>query len=129
MGVLADVLHLFDVAAALSGCPGDRVVGGGDGADRPDRAVRTTGRRRVPAHPEVYGSGLSLVRDVVLLPHARARLLLDDAPADGGLRPAVRAGPVRPAGRRHPDSTSAPTRLAAAPGSWPETDVTALEAA
>jgi hypothetical protein len=26
----------------------------------------------------VYGSGLSLVRDVVLLPHARARLLLED---------------------------------------------------
>jgi hypothetical protein len=31
-----------------------------------------------PGHPEVYGSGLSVVRDVVLLPHARARLLLDD---------------------------------------------------
>jgi len=28
---------------------------------------------------KVYGSGLSLFRDVVLLPHARARLLLDDA--------------------------------------------------
>jgi hypothetical protein len=28
----------------------------------------------------VYGSGLSVVRDVVLLPHAKARLLLDDAP-------------------------------------------------
>jgi hypothetical protein len=28
----------------------------------------------------VYGSGLSVVRDVVLLPHARARLLLDDTP-------------------------------------------------
>src|SRR5262249_62096442 len=33
-----------------------------------------------PGHPEVYGSGLSLLRDVVLLPHARARLLLDDTP-------------------------------------------------
>ena len=33
-----------------------------------------------PGHPEVYGSGLSVVRDVVLLPHAKARLLLDDAP-------------------------------------------------
>ena len=33
-----------------------------------------------PGHAEVYGSGLSLVRDVVLLPHARARLLLDDTP-------------------------------------------------
>jgi hypothetical protein len=28
----------------------------------------------------VYGSGLSVVRDVVLLPHARARLLLEDTP-------------------------------------------------
>ena len=35
---------------------------------------------RGPGHPEVYGSGLSLLRDVVLLPHARARLLLDDVP-------------------------------------------------
>ena len=33
-----------------------------------------------PGHPEVYGSGLSVLRDVVLLPHARARLLLDDTP-------------------------------------------------
>jgi hypothetical protein len=33
-----------------------------------------------PGHPEVWGSGLSVVRDVVLLPHARARLLLDDTP-------------------------------------------------
>jgi hypothetical protein len=31
-----------------------------------------------PGHPEVYGSGLSVLRDVVLLPHAKARLLLDD---------------------------------------------------
>jgi hypothetical protein len=31
-----------------------------------------------PGHPEAYGSGLSLLRDLVLLPHARARLLLDD---------------------------------------------------
>ena len=28
----------------------------------------------------MYGSGLSVVRDVVLLPHAKARLLLDDVP-------------------------------------------------
>jgi hypothetical protein len=32
-----------------------------------------------PGHPEVYGSGLSLLRSLVLLPHARAKLLLDDA--------------------------------------------------
>ena len=40
VGVLAEVLHLFNVAAALNGGAGDRVVGRGDGADRPDRAVR-----------------------------------------------------------------------------------------
>ena len=33
-----------------------------------------------PGHPEIHGSGLSLLRGVVPLPHARARLLLDDAP-------------------------------------------------
>ena len=33
-----------------------------------------------PGHPEVYGSGLSVLRGVVLLPHARARMLLDDTP-------------------------------------------------
>ncbi len=31
-------------------------------------------------HAEVYGGGLSVLRDLVLLPHPRARLLLDDAP-------------------------------------------------
>jgi hypothetical protein len=33
-----------------------------------------------PGHPEVYGAGLGLVHNLVLLPHARARLLLDDHP-------------------------------------------------
>jgi len=33
-----------------------------------------------PGHAEVYGSGLSVLRDAVLLPHARARMLLDDTP-------------------------------------------------
>jgi hypothetical protein len=33
-----------------------------------------------PGHPEVYGSGLSLVRGVVPLPHARTRLMLADTP-------------------------------------------------
>ncbi len=31
-----------------------------------------------PGHPEVYASGLSVLRGIVPLPHARARLLLDD---------------------------------------------------
>jgi hypothetical protein len=33
-----------------------------------------------PGHPEIHGSGLSLLRGIVPLPHARARLLLDDVP-------------------------------------------------
>src|SRR5262249_38864654 len=33
-----------------------------------------------PGHPEVYGTGLSLLRNLVALPHASARLLLGDTP-------------------------------------------------
>ena len=78
-GVLADVLHLFNVAAALNGAP---VIAWSAGAMAlTDRIVLFGDRSpQGPGHPEVYGSGLSLLRDVVLLPHARARLLLDDTP-------------------------------------------------
>jgi hypothetical protein len=79
VGVLAEVLHLFNVAAALNGAP---VIAWSAGAMAlADRIVLFGDRSpRGPGHAEVYGSGLSLLRDVVLLPHARARLLLDDAP-------------------------------------------------
>ena len=78
VGVLADALHLFNVAAALR----SPVIAWSAGAmaltDRivlfHDRAPQGAG------HPEIYGSGLGLVRDLVALPHARARMLLDDAP-------------------------------------------------
>jgi enterochelin esterase-like enzyme len=54
-----------------------------------------------PGHPEVYGSGLSVLRNLVPLPHARARLLLDDAPRMAVF--ARRFAPARcPAGERHP---------------------------
>jgi hypothetical protein len=78
VGVLAEVLHLFNVAAALNGAP---VIAWSAGAMAlTDRIVLFHDRApQGPGHPEVYGSGLSLLRDVVLLPHARARLLLDDA--------------------------------------------------
>jgi len=80
VGVLADVLHLFNVAAALNG--GSLVIAWSAGAMAlTDRIVLFHDRApQGPGHPEVYGSGLSLLRDVVLLPHARARLLLDDTP-------------------------------------------------
>ena len=87
VGVLAEVLHLFNVAAALNGAAPNPaapnsapVIAWSAGAmTLTDRIVLFHDRAPQGAgHPEVYGSGLSVVRDVVLLPHARARLLLDD---------------------------------------------------
>jgi hypothetical protein len=98
VGVLAEVLHLFNVAAALyqgAGYQGAGYQGAGhQRAGRSpviawsagamalaDRIVLFHDRApQGPGHPEVYGSGLSALRDVVLLPHARARMLLDDTP-------------------------------------------------
>jgi hypothetical protein len=88
VGVLADVLHLFNVAAALHGeaphspAQGAPVIAWSAGAMAlADRIVLFHDRApQGPGHPEVYGSGLSVLRDVVLLPHARARMLLDDTP-------------------------------------------------
>jgi hypothetical protein len=102
VGVLADVLHLFNLAAALpgpdTGPPGQAgfaVIAWSAGAMAlTDRVVLFGDRSPQGAgHPEVYGSGLSLVRDAVLLPHARARLLLDDAVRMAVL--ARRFGPAR----------------------------------
>jgi hypothetical protein len=78
VGVLAEVLHLFNLAAVVR----SPVIAWSAGAMAlTDRIVLFHDRApQGPGHPEVYGSGLSLVRDVVLLPHARARLRLDDAP-------------------------------------------------
>jgi hypothetical protein len=76
VGVLAEVLHLFNVAAFLGRSP---VIAWSAGAMAlTDRIVLFHDRApHGPGHPEVYGSGLSVVRDAVL-PHARARLLLGD---------------------------------------------------
>lgn len=82
VGVLAEVLHLFNVAAALRlDVPGWPVIAWSAGAmGLTDRIVLFHDRApQGPGHPEVYASGLSVLRDAVLLPHARARLLLDDA--------------------------------------------------
>jgi hypothetical protein len=78
VGVLAEVLHLFNVAAVLR----TPVIAWSAGAMAlTDRIVLFGDRSpQGPGHPEVYGSGLSVVRDVLPLPHARARLLLDDTP-------------------------------------------------
>ena len=78
VGVLADVLHLFNIAAALR----SPVIAWSAGAMAlAERIVLFHDRSaHGPGHPEVYGSGLSVLRGMVPLPHARARLLLDDAP-------------------------------------------------
>jgi hypothetical protein len=76
VGVLIAALHLFNVAAGLR-VP---VIAWSAGAMAlADRVVLFHDRApQEPTHPEVYDSGLSLVRDLVPLPHARARLRLDD---------------------------------------------------
>ena len=76
VGVLAEVLHLFNLAAVAR----SPVIAWSAGAMAlTDRIVLFHDRApQGPGHPEMYASGLSVVRDAVLLPHARARLLLDD---------------------------------------------------
>jgi hypothetical protein len=78
VGVLADVLHLFNVAAALR----SPVIAWSAGAMALTERIVLFHDRSAhgPGHPEIYGAGLSVLRGVVPLPHARARLLLDDAP-------------------------------------------------
>jgi Peptidase family S51 len=81
VGVLADLLHLFD-PFNLAAAPRSPVIAWSAGAMAlTDRIVLFHDRSpQGPGHPEVYGSGLGMLRDAVLLPHARARLLLDDTP-------------------------------------------------
>ena len=78
VGVLADVLHLFNVAASLRA----PVIAWSAGAMALTERIVLFGDRAAhgPGHPEIHGSGLSVLRGVVPLPHARARLLLDDTP-------------------------------------------------
>jgi hypothetical protein len=120
VGVLAEVLHLFNVAAALQA--GSPVIAWSAGAMAlADRIVLFGDRSpRGPGHAEVYGSGLSLLRDVVLLPHARARLLLDDT-----ARMAVLVRRFAPA-RCVP--LEAGTRIDVEDGRWPD-GIRTIEAA
>ena len=98
VGVLAEVLHLFNVAAALGRRPGtgDRVVGRRDGAGGPDRALRRPvtagtrsprGVRQRPEHAPRRGAAAARPGQDAARRHA----------PDGGLRPAVRTGPLCPA--------------------------------
>ena len=78
VGVLAEVLHLFNVATALR----SPVIAWSAGAMAlSDRIILFYDRApQGPGHPEVFGPGLGVLSHVVPLPHARARMLLDDAP-------------------------------------------------
>jgi hypothetical protein len=78
VGVLTDVLHLFNVAPSLRA----PVIAWSAGAMAlTERIVLFDDRApQGPGCPELYGSGLGLLRNFVPLPHARARLRLDDAP-------------------------------------------------
>jgi hypothetical protein len=78
VGVLADVLHLFNIAASLR----SPVIAWSAGAMAlTDRIVLFNDRApQGPGHPEVYSTGLSVLRTLVVLPHASARLLLGDTP-------------------------------------------------
>lgn len=77
VGVLIAALHLFNLSAGLR----SPVIAWSAGAMAlTDRTVLFHDRPpQGPGNPEVYGNGLSLVRNIVVLPHARARLLLDDS--------------------------------------------------
>ena len=78
VGVLADALHLFNAAASL---PSAVIAWSAGAMALAERIVLFHDRSaHGPGHPEIYGRGLSAFRNVVPLPHARARLLLDDAP-------------------------------------------------
>lgn len=76
VSVLMATLHLFNVAASLR----SPVIAWSAGAMAlTDRVVLFHDRAaQGPGHPELYGTGLSMVRGLVALPHARRRLLLAD---------------------------------------------------
>ena len=66
-----------------------------------------------PGHPESTAAACRVLRGVVPLPHARARLLLDDAPRMAVFARRFAPGPLRPAGERHPDRHRRRRQLAA----------------
>ncbi|HET7303657.1 MAG TPA: hypothetical protein VFJ12_03775 [Segeticoccus sp.] len=79
VGVLLDVLHLFNVRPSLADTL--QVIAWSAGAMAlTDRVVLFHDRAaHGPTVAEVYDAGLGVVRDVVALPHARRRLRIDDA--------------------------------------------------
>lgn len=76
VGVLLALVHLF----AVDPSPGQPIVAwSAGGMALTEHVVLFHDRTAAgPSDAEVYGPGLGLVREVVLLPHARERLLLSD---------------------------------------------------
>jgi len=76
VAVLARVLHLFHVAPWVP----DTVIAWSAGAMAlTERIVLFHDRGpQHPAHAEIYDDGLGLLRGMVLMPHARRRLRIDD---------------------------------------------------
>jgi len=77
VGELLSVLRLFDVGSGVPGC----VVAWSAGAMALSSRIVLFHDQAAhgPAATEVYDQGLGVVRDLVLLPHARRRLRTDDA--------------------------------------------------
>ena len=100
VGVLADALHLFNIAASLR----SPVIAWSAGAMAlTDRIVLFNDRApQGPGHPEVYGSGLSVLRNVVAAAARQREAAARRRAPDGRLRPQVRPGPLCPAGEGHP---------------------------
>ena len=100
VGVLADALHLFNVAASLR----SPVIAWSAGAMAlTDRIVLFNDRApQGPGHPEVYGSGLSVLRNVVRAAARQREAAARRRAADGRLRPQVRTRPLCPAGAQAP---------------------------
>jgi hypothetical protein len=76
VGVLLRLLRLFDVSSAV---PDIAIAWSAGAMALTDRVVLFHDRTPQGLSPsEIYGDGLGLFHDVVLLPHARRRLRIDD---------------------------------------------------
>lgn len=119
MGALLNCLHLFHVAPHL---PAHLIAWSAGAMSLTERVVLYHDRApQGPAPDEIYADGLSVIRGMVLLPHARRRLRVDDpvrmaalahrfAPAscvvlDDGVRLDLTADGGLPAGARVIDTS------------------------
>ena len=120
VGVLADALHLFNIAASLR----SPVIAWSAGAMAlTDRIVLFNDRApQGPGHPEVYGSGLLRAAQCGGAAARQRQAAARRRAPDGRLRPQVRARPAVSCWRTGPGWTRTATAAARrAPGCSPET--------